>query len=137
MTMAVSKLSADTQEFGDSVYRGAHFGVSGDVLRCIGDQEFGVSGERTSVFQGSSCRASCWKHALFWPYPHPVTPARDLNWDLTLLTPPQSTDSKGGFAPLASQTHPTRLTPIRNALRAPSNHSHYRAARYAAGKINR
>jgi hypothetical protein len=134
--MAGAKLSADTQQIGASVYRGSHFGVSGDVIRCIGDQEFGVSGKRLSVYQGSSCNRSCWKHALFWPYPHPVTRARDLNWDLTLLTPTQPTDSKGGSAPLASHTHPTRLTPIRNALRAPSNHSYYRGARYAAGKIN-
>jgi hypothetical protein len=137
MTMAGSKLSADTQQIGDSVYRGSHFGVSGDVIRCIGDQEFGVSGKRLSVYQGLSCHRSCWKHVLFWPYPHLVTRARDLNWDLTLLTPTQPTDSKGGSAPLASLTHPTRLTPIRNALRATSNQSHYRAARYAAGKISR
>jgi hypothetical protein len=109
--MAGAKLSADTQQIGASVYRGSHFGVSGDVIRCIGDQEFGVSGKRLSVYQGSSCNRSCWKHALFWPYPHPVTRARDLNWDLTLLTPIYPADSKGGGAPLASHTHPTHLTP--------------------------
>ena len=118
--MAGAKLSADTQQIGASVYRGSHFGVSGDVIRCIGDQEFGVSGKRLSVYQGSSCNRSCWKHALFWPYPHPVTRARDLNLDLTLLTPAQTTGSRGGSAPSAPLTHPTRLTPKWTALRANS-----------------
>jgi len=122
--MAGAKLSADTQQFGDSVYRGSHFGVSGDVFRCIGDQEFGVSGKRLSVYQGSSCHRSCWKHARFWPYPHPVTRARDLNWDLTLLTPNQTADSKGGSAPLASCMDPasnaTKSPPLRGLCPLPA-----------------
>jgi hypothetical protein len=46
----------------------------------------------------------------------PLTRARDLNLKLTLLTPSHHADSKEGSAPLASQTHPTRLTPTRTAL---------------------
>src|SRR5216683_4637466 len=61
-------------------------------------------------------------------YPHPVTRARDLNQELTPLTSNSTPGSKGGSAPLAPQTHPTRLTPKRSALWANPKLKHYRAA---------
>jgi hypothetical protein len=73
----------------------------------------GVSGYRVDRHSKMSQ-----KHYGLHRYQHPVTRARDLNLELTLLTSIQHADSKGGSAPLASQPHPTRLTPTRNALRA-------------------
>src|SRR5712692_1880761 len=76
----------------------------------IRNQAFGLSGTERSKnvnhFKGLVA------------YPHPVTRARDLNQELTLLTSNSTPGSKGGFAPLAPQTHSTRLTPKRSALRA-------------------
>jgi hypothetical protein len=73
------------------------------------------------VYQGSPPIVSYYNHYFLSTYTHPITRARDLNLELTLLTSIQHADSKGGSAPLASQTHHTRLTPKRTALRANPN----------------
>jgi hypothetical protein len=101
-----------------------------------------VSGKRLSWFRVTVALKMPYKSWSFCTCPHPVTRARDLNCDLTLLTPTQPTDSKGGSAPLAScmdpasnatkspplrglrplpaQTQPTRQTP----KRTPYGHQH-------------
>jgi hypothetical protein len=89
-------------------------------------------------------------------YSHPVTRARDLNRDLTLLTSNPDRWLKRGLRPLApcmdptidatttpplrglrplpAQTQPTRHTPIRKALRASSNSHTTALPPLAAGK---
>jgi hypothetical protein len=104
---------------------------------------FGQSVAKYSVYQWPSVRPIgdrhrpilSQDHGLAFNF-HPVTRARDLNWELTLLTLTQHAGSRGGSAPSAPQSHPTRLTPARKALRASSNSTPYRAARWAGGKIS-
>jgi hypothetical protein len=68
-----------------------------------------VSGKGLSWFRVTVMLKMPYKSCLFYTYPHPITRARDLNLELTLLTPSQPADSRGGSAP-------RRLKPTQPAL---------------------
>ena len=98
------------------------------IRRPISDQTVGLSVALDPKFP--------LKNRPFPPTSYPLTRARDLNTKLTLLTqfPTHTPSSKGGFAPLALQTHPNPPYPHKESPSGISNSYSRAAALRAAGK---
>ena len=142
-----------------SVYRAFKFGPSDTDYRSIEHQSIGPSDTGTSVHRTPRPKNSPRTSSCFPTYQHPLTRARDLNWDLTLLTSTTTRRLKRGLCPLGAlygpshghnttpplrglrplpaQTQPTRHTPTRNTLRASPDNQKYRAAALGGGKMDR
>ncbi len=112
-----------------SVYRTLNFGPSDTDYRSIGHQSIGPSDTEPSVHQTPSLKNLQHNYWLLPTYPHPVTRARDLNKNLTLLTSKPSRRLKRGLRPLGASNPPNPPYPPKGAPsgRTPKS-NHYRAA---------
>ena len=119
----------DHGPFQTSWFQGSDFVVLGIKLRGFRDQKLVVLGIATSWFQGSRLSKSPLKSSIFPAYPHPVTRARDLNKELTLLTSHPNRRLKRGLRPLSASNPPN--PPYPHKARPSGEHKiqkEYRAA---------